>query len=210
MAQESPAAPARRRGLRDLTCLRGDAPPAHSHIDWMRCAERLSDEDCDEIIAACREFPETPPSTVGEDHYPGRRLAETRKIGMNQRTKWYFDLLCNVAAEATKSFGLKLTGITRAPQYVEYRPGEGRFDWHNDYSHGLPDAPRKVTIITQLSAPDEYEGGSLQTFGIDIENLPRERGTILVFPSFLYHQVTPVTRGLRRAVVAWIAGPRIC
>jgi PKHD-type hydroxylase len=201
----------RRRGLRDLTCVQPNKLPTSHHLGWLRCSERLSSADCDEIIAACREFPLTPPTTVGEDNYPGHRQADARKVGMNERTRWLFELLCAVASEATKtSFGLKLTGIVRAPQYVEYRPGWGHFAWHNDYSHGLAEAPRKATIIIQLSAPDEYEGGSLQTFGIDVEDLPRERGTILMFPSFVFHRVTPVTQGMRRALVAWIAGPPLC
>ena len=35
----------------------------------------------------------------------------------------------------------------------------------------------------------------------------REQGSIIVFPSFVYHQVTPVTRGMRHSLVGWIAGP---
>ena len=161
-------------------------------------------------MEACREFPTTPPSTVSEDRYPAHRQADTRKVGINARTKWIFDLLCDVAAEATRAgAGLDLTEITRAPQYVEYRPEWGHFDWHNDYSHGLADAPRKLTIIIQLSPPDDYEGGRLQVFGTEVEDLPRELGTVIAFPSFLFHRVTPVTHGVRRALVAWIAGPRI-
>jgi predicted 2-oxoglutarate/Fe(II)-dependent dioxygenase YbiX len=46
-------------------------------------------------------------------------------------------------------------------------------------------------------------------FGTTVEDLPAERGSVLAFPSFLYHRVTPVTGGVRRALVAWIAGPRL-
>jgi PKHD-type hydroxylase len=198
------------RGLPSFTLLRQDIHTGGMHLDWLRCAERLSAADCDELIDACSEFPLTPPTTVGEDRYPARRQADTRKVGMNSRTKWIFDLLASVAHQSTQNaFGLDLTAINRAPQYVEYRPGWGRFDWHNDYSHGVADAPRKLTIITQLSSADEYDGGSLDVFGPEIEELPKERGTVVVFPALLYHRVTPVTRGIRRALVAWVAGPRI-
>jgi predicted 2-oxoglutarate/Fe(II)-dependent dioxygenase YbiX len=129
---------------------------------------------------------------------------------VNASTEWLFEFLCAVASEAAQAAsGLKLTTINRAPQYVEYRSGWGHFDWHNDYSHGLPEAPRKLTIIVQLSRSSDYEGGRLQMFGAEVEDLPDERGVVIAFPSFLYHRVTPVTRGIRRALVAWIAGPRI-
>jgi PKHD-type hydroxylase len=34
----------------------------------------------------------------------------------------------------------------------------------------------------------------------------KERGSVIVFPSFLYHQVTPVTRGTRKVLVNWYCG----
>jgi len=39
--------------------------------------------------------------------------------------------------------------------------------------------------------------------GLDL----RERGTLILFPAFRTHRVSPVTRGLRVAVVGWIHGP---
>lgn len=197
-------------GLSDHTCLRNGAIPEHAHLDWVQATERLSDASCDELIAACREFSVIPAVVVGQDRYTEHRRLEARKIAKTARTAWAFDMLCEVADDAAGNhFDLDLTGITRAPQYVEYTPGCGHFGWHNDYSHGIVDAPRKLTVIVQLSDPADYEGGLLQAFGIMVEDLPRERGTILAFPSLVYHQITPVTRGIRRALVAWIAGPRI-
>ena len=35
----------------------------------------------------------------------------------------------------------------------------------------------------------------------------REQGSIIIFPSFVYHQVTPVRRGMRQSLVGWISGP---
>ena len=203
-----PAAPT--YGLSDTTCLRRGEIPEHAHLDWVQSAERLSDASCDELIEACRAFPVAPATIVEQDRYGGHRKLEARKIGQNARMGWAFELLCAIAAESSGNhFDLALTSITRAPQYVEYRPGCGHFGWHNDYSHGLVDAPRKLTIIIQLSAPEDYEGGRLQVFGIEVEDLPRQRGTIVAFPSLVYHQITPVTHGVRRALVAWIAGPRM-
>jgi predicted 2-oxoglutarate/Fe(II)-dependent dioxygenase YbiX len=197
-------------GLPSCRLLHQGEPSTGWHLDWLRTAESLSEADCDEIIAACRDFSLVPPNTVDEAHHPGRRQADVRKIGINTRTQWLFDLLGGVAAEASRTAsGLELSEINRAPQYLEYRPGWGHFDWHNDYSHHVSPAPRKLTIIIQLSAPTDYEGGRLQMFGTTVEDLPAERGSVLAFPSFLYHRVTPVTGGVRRALVAWIAGPRL-
>ncbi|WP_436786035.1 JmjC domain-containing protein [Yinghuangia sp. YIM S10712] len=195
---------------RDLTLVRDSGPAAGHHLGWMRLRERLSAAECDDFIAACRDLPLTTPTTVDETSHPGHRRAETRHVPNEPRTAWVYRLVEAVAQEAAQTaYGFDLTGITRSPQYVEYLPGNGHFHRHNDYSHDQLDSPRKITVIIQLSDPTSYEGGVLQMFGVDIEELPRERGSVLVFPSLIDHCVTPVTRGLRRALVAWVAGPRL-
>jgi len=37
-------------------------------------------------------------------------------------------------------------------------------------------------------------------------NEARKKGSIIVFPSFNWHQVTPVTRGVRYSLVTWHLG----
>lgn len=199
-----------RRGLQTVNFRLDDQPATGMHLNWMQCGERLSDADCDEAITVGRTFPLSLPTVVGQEQYPTHRQVDNRKIVPNETTQWIFEMLCAVAAEATQvAYGLELTTINRAPQYLEYRPGWGHFDWHNDYTHGVAEAPRKLTIIVQLSRPGDYEGGRLQMAGISVEELPDERGSVIVFPSFLYHSITPVTGGVRRALVAWVAGPRL-
>ena len=36
----------------------------------------------------------------------------------------------------------------------------------------------------------------------------RQKGTIIIFPSFIRHRVTPVTKGVRKSLVVWVDGPR--
>jgi PKHD-type hydroxylase len=40
------------------------------------------------------------------------------------------------------------------------------------------------------------------------QRLDRSRGAFIIFPSFMLHRVTPVTRGVRWSLVAWIHGKR--
>ena len=63
-------------------------------------------------------------------------------------------------------------------------------------------------MTIQLSDADAYEGGDLQ-FMINnkIVNAPREKGTIIIFPSFVMHRVTPITKGTRQSIVGWVSGP---
>lgn len=198
------------RTVPDLTLVRPGGPVAGRHLDWLVARRTLTGTECDAVIAACGAFPEGAPTIVDQDRYPDRRRVLTRQIGLTGSTRWFLELIRDLAAEASRShYGLSLTGITRPPQYLEYRPGQGHFHRHNDYSHDQADSPRKLTVIFQLSAPADYEGGRLTVHGLEPDELPTARGSVVVFPSFLYHSVSPVTRGVRRALVAWVAGPRL-
>lgn len=208
-SKSSVETPVSRRFDGDLTFFHRGKPSETSHLEWMHCAEKLTGDECDRIISACRQFDIVEPTVVGEYRLPGHRQADARMLAVNEQTAWFFELFCRVAEQATeKAYLLSLSGITRPPQYVEYHVGRGEFGWHNDYSHGLADAPRKLTIILQLSDPSDYQGGLLQIMNNEVETAPVERGSIIVLPSILTHRVTPVTCGVRRALVCWIAGPR--
>jgi PKHD-type hydroxylase len=66
-----------------------------------------------------------------------------------------------------------------------------------------------LSISVQLSDPSEYEGGDLQfsLYGDRTVIAEKEQGTMVIFPSYMRHRVTPVTRGTRRSLVTWITGP---
>lgn len=78
-----------------------------------------------------------------------------------------------------------------------YRP-------HRDY--GPEHAFRKLTVVVQLTPADDYLGGDLVLEGIG-QLGSRQQGTLIVFPSFLTHTVTPVMRGVRHCIVGWVHGP---
>jgi PKHD-type hydroxylase len=73
---------------------------------------------------------------------------------------------------------------------------------------------RKISLTINLNLPSDYEGGNLKfDFGPHSKSERyyeckeiRPRGSIIVFPSFLYHQVTPVTKGTRYSLVLWVLG----
>ena len=69
---------------------------------------------------------------------------------------------------------------------------------------------RKLSVSLLLSDPEEYEGGNLELKSLDGELFiaPRIRGTICIFDSRTLHRVQPVTKGVRKSLVAWIVGPR--
>lgn len=96
-------------------------------------------------------------------------------------------------------------------QYTEYHGSEGgHYNWHHDVDWNRDDGlDRKLSITVQLSDPKDYTGGDFEFS--EVENVPsiyKQKGSILIFPSYLQHTIKPVTAGLRRSLVAWFEGPR--
>lgn len=88
-----------------------------------------------------------------------------------------------------------------SPPYTSYREYDGKI--------------RKLSISVNLTPDDTFKGGAFK-----IDRGPHfageryweakeldTRGSIIIFPSFLYHQVTPVTEGVRYSIVMWNLGP---
>ena len=73
---------------------------------------------------------------------------------------------------------------------------------------------RKISMTLNLTDPNSYEGGNLKfDLGphvkgnrIKVCDDSRSQGTLIVFPSFMYHCVTPVTSGTRYSLVLWLLG----
>jgi PKHD-type hydroxylase len=67
-------------------------------------------------------------------------------------------------------------------------------------------AIRKLSVIVQLTDPEEYEGCDLNLNVGSINTMKKTQGSVIVFPSYVLHQVTPITKGTRHSLVAWLAG----
>jgi PKHD-type hydroxylase len=110
------------------------------------------------------------------------------------------------------NFGYDITEMNEI-QFTEYDgapEGGGKYDWHYDtfWENPMP-FDRKLSVVIQLSHPNEYTGGEFEFFGMPSPGLEwKERGSILIFPSFFFHRVLPVTSGKRTSLVSWIEGPK--
>lgn len=86
--------------------------------------------------------------------------------------------------------------------YEGDRRDPGYYGWHTDTSL---EHDRVLSATVQLSAPDAYQGGSLQ---LSEYNVSRVRGLFTLFPSYVMHRVHPVLAGERFALVAWLSQRR--
>lgn len=119
-------------------------------------------------------------------------------------------LMRYVRSSNRSNFGFDITSLHEI-QFTEYHGNaKGKYGWHYD-THWENEAPydRKLSIVVQLSHPDEYMGGDFEFFNTPSPGeIFKPRGSILIFPSFFWHQVLPVTNGTRYSLVSWIEGPK--
>ena len=144
----------------------------------------------------------------------GDDLAKIRRskiswMNNSLETQWIFEKLAHVASSLNSQFyRFDLTGFGEALQLTNYDQSEhGMYGWHQDYG-GNRTISRKLSLVLQLTDPNQYEGGNLQiNVGGEVQTVRKQRGLIAAFPSYTVHQVTPVTHGNRQSLVAWVSGP---
>jgi PKHD-type hydroxylase len=138
---------------------------------------------------------------------PSIRRSQISWLNNSEETKWVFEKLAGVVSKINAQYyRFDLTGFGESIQLTAYDQSEnGMYGWHQDYGAGIS---RKLSVVVQLTDPAEYEGGNLQvmTSG-EPQNVRKQRGLIALFPSYILHQVTPVTQGNRQSLVAWVSGP---
>jgi PKHD-type hydroxylase len=113
---------------------------------------------------------------------------------------------------------------SEACQFTKYKLNQF-YDWHCDSWEGPYNSDdkntngkiRKLSVTCSLSDPKDYEGGELE---FDFRNTDpdkpafrkcaeiKPRGSVVVFPSHVWHRVKPVTKGTRYSLVIWNLGPQ--
>lgn len=126
----------------------------------------------------------------------------------NEVTSWIFQRLTAAVNDInSRFFGFDLTAMEQGLQFTRYQaPGE-HYEWHID--RGMLTGTRKLSLSLQLSDPSEYDGGELEMwYGGEPVKASKKRGMITMFPSYVMHRVSPVTKGTRYSLVCWVSGPQ--
>jgi PKHD-type hydroxylase len=143
----------------------------------------------------------------GEDCLDHRR-SFVSWININSETQWiYKRLTSHILMVNDKWYNFDLEKIERL-QFTYYNSEEqGCYKAHVDPMIWEMPHNRKLSFVMQLSDPSEYEGGELK---LHLGNIPdtveKRKGLAVFFPSYLLHEVTPVTKGERYSLVAWVHG----
>ena len=144
----------------------------------------------------------------------------------NDQAGWKYEFSCSESFQFTKYglnqfYGWHADGNScHLGKYKRAIPGVTPRDNNGMFPRGYTDNPnmvnkiRKLSLTINLNMPGEYEGGNLKfDFGPHASGKRfhecteiRPQGSIIIFPSYVYHQVTPVTRGTRYSLVLWTLG----
>lgn len=146
-------------------------------------------------------------SLVSDGNFDAKaRNSRNSWVDWNQETDWIYQKLTHFILDCNnKVYNFDINGFFENIQFTEY--GEGCFyNYHEDLGVGHTSI-RKLSCVVQLDNESDYDGGELVLFsGNQKLTASKKQGTIILFPSYMTHKVTKVTRGTRRSLVTWISG----
>ena len=173
---------------------------------WYMWGKEIEETMCDSIVNTNKDLVSEKAGVYGTNS--GHRRSQISWIQDDDLK----NILWKYAQEANRRcWGIDVENCADL-QYTVYDSAyEGKYDDHHDidWNNGIA-FHRKISMTIQLSDPEDYEGGDFEFVQCDSPDKDelRQKGSVLVFPSYVEHRVTKVTSGTRRSLVAWFEGPK--
>ena len=181
----------------------------------------ISKTNCDKIIKACLKQSKIKGTVANSKLKLRARNCYVSWISED----WIYALLNPFIHTANRNANWNFQwDWSEACQFTKYNKGQ-YYDWHCDSWEGAYNKPndpnthgkiRKLSVTLSLSDEKDYKGGELE---FDLRNKDpdkkrntmickeiRPKGSLVVFPSFIWHRVRPVTKGSRYSLVIWNLG----
>ena len=190
----------------------------------------ISKAECNDLIAFCKDLQPEQTQYVTDHYLINGELGTVGELDEKVVKGEFFDLpfehpmnekLWPIAEEFARDNNYNMN-ISTGSSIIRYQQG-GHYAWHTD---GFNETDR-FTLSIQLSDLDDYEGGEVQ-FGEDtqgsnrttsqdiyhdwdltqssikpVHTLSKNIGSICLYDAFIYHKVTPLTKGTRYVLLSW-------
>ena len=192
-------------------------------ITYWLWEKALTDEWCDKVIKYIDNQDLKVGSIGGTDEKPDEKIrksfvtfssdenlmsvARNHILSANKHANWNFDI---------NAFeNVQLSKYGESNHYTWHRDNFLEPDESTEGGYDLFRKVRKLSLVINLSDENSYEGGDfLLDYRDNSDGTPcihklenfRKRCSIVVFPSFIYHTVQPVTKGIRYSMVNWSRG----
>lgn len=177
--------------------------------NWAFAENVFSKQECKIIKNLGKNKFETATVVSGKDG-----LKVTKKMRESQvhfiypslETDWLYRKMTDLITSVNKDyFKFNLSGLNEGFQLTLYKKNSF-YVKHLDKNFN--NKVRKLSLTIQLDDPKTYEGGDLL---LHTQNKPeimdKKQGTCIFFPSYILHEVKPVTKGKRYSLVCWVTGP---
>ena len=184
----------------------------------------VSLKDCNKIIkkGKSKKVEKAMISDDKKEFITKKEKRNSQVVWLDER--WIYDIIQPFVHTANRNAGWNFEWDWSEPaQFTFYKKGM-HYNWHTDslpkpYEKGTSKGKiRKLTSVLVLSDPKEYQGGELEfqfhaedpqynkkrTITVAKEVAPK--GSVIVFPSFVWHRVKPVTKGVRYSMPTWHLG----
>ena len=188
---------------------------------------------CDDIVRYGKQLQDQMALTGGLGSNPkklsNQQIKDLKKkrdsnvVWMNDR--WIYSEIHPYVHRANQNAGWNFQwDWSESCQFTKYNKGQ-YYGWHCDgwdkpYQKPGKDPAngriRKLSVTLTLSDPKDYKGGELE---FDFRNYDPDKkrhikkckeilpkGSLVVFPGFVWHRVCPVKKGTRHSLVVWNLG----
>lgn len=186
----------------------------------------LPDRFCNDVIKYCLNK-EDKIARVGnmnkasdEEVIKNQKIRKSNVVWTDE--KWIYHVIHPYVHKANEQAGWNFQwDFSESCQFTKYNLNQ-YYDWHRDSLDNNSERVRKLSVTCQLNDPCEYEGGDLEfdqrNYNPDDRDYNKhifkcnnlKKGSVVVFPSYMWHRVKPVTKGVRYSLVIWNCGKAFC
>lgn len=124
-----------------------------------------------------------------------------------QEDQWIYKKITDAITSVNSNFWNFALEYIEVLQFTEYNQVGHKYSAHIDMGNNFIHY-RKLSFTIQLDDPESYTGGDLLVLTSKTPQMTnKKQGTLIIFPSFILHEVTPIESGSRSSLVGWICGP---
>ena len=177
-----------------------ESDPVHFYA---YCNKAFSKKECSKIIDIANKKGLIQGTTYGKTD---ARKSQISWLYPVDDMKWVFQRVRDLALDINKKyFKFDIFGLNEGFQFTNYKAPSDKYKKHVDRGHNRP--VRKLSITIQLTDPKKYEGGEFLLYDDHPGTImDRDQGKLIIFPSYVLHEVKPVTKGERNSLVCWVTG----
>ena len=159
------------------------ANPTMPRPQWLMYSGLLTSEQCQALADHARTQPEKDATIFRNANLKtdsSVRKTRIRWLNRDDVSSPLFVLLDRLRIETNKGFRVDVDYLPPL-QFAEYEVGD-HYGWHHDVNlNDQSNRSRKISVVIQLSDPEDYEGGEFEFHHTEMPNREelKKRGTII-------------------------------